>query len=197
MSIRTYEFEGNTIVAPLRIESNEPVFINDSISLSQSRASQGAQRWEISFDLLMKDTEADALVAMVSTRSAPQVMEFPQLNDVNKKVTTTSPASTAASALTGSTSISVTCFGLIPKGSFVKFSGHDKLYMLTADRESSGTMTFFPALIAPVNVSESVYHPGSEGVAFKYWKDEATSLGVTYEDGVLASVQGLRLLEAL
>lgn len=200
MSIRTYEFEGNPIVAPLRIESNQPIFINDAMSMSQSRASQGAQRWEISFDLLMKDTEADVLVSLVTTRTATQTMELPQLNEVNKRVTQLTPATTFASGAIGDSIVEVNTFGaetVIPKGSFIKFAGHQKVYILTADRTNGGTLSFFPPLIDTVASSESVYHAGSGGVTFRYWKDDTTSMGVTYEDGVLASVQGLKLLEAL
>ena len=45
-----YTFQGQDIVAPFRLSSNEPVFSADSVSLKVRRVKQGAQRWEIEFE---------------------------------------------------------------------------------------------------------------------------------------------------
>ena len=47
-----YYYEGYEILAPLTIASNEPMFDSDTVSLRKQRASQSAQRWELSFGIL-------------------------------------------------------------------------------------------------------------------------------------------------
>jgi len=78
-----YYFKGAKILAPLSITSNEPVFDVDTISLSKQRASQGAQRWELSFKTVSSGaTEADIFVGMVTGISSAETMIMPQLPSV-------------------------------------------------------------------------------------------------------------------
>jgi hypothetical protein len=101
-----YYFEGSPIVAPLTIESNEPVFAVDTINLKQQRASQGAQRWELSFQIQTRDIEEDYFVSMVTNASTAKSMTMPQLLSVDKK--TTLPITGVASAANaGASSITV------------------------------------------------------------------------------------------
>jgi hypothetical protein len=79
-----YYYEGYEILAPLTITSNEPMFDVDTVSLRKQRASQNAQRWELSFDILTKNP-ADALLSIVGFDIA-KTMTMPQLNDVNDRL---------------------------------------------------------------------------------------------------------------
>jgi len=80
-----YYYEGYEILTPLTIASNEPMFDADTISLKKQRSSQGAQRWELSFEILTRDP-ADALTSIVDF-DVVKTMPMPQLNDVNNKRT--------------------------------------------------------------------------------------------------------------
>jgi len=79
-----YYYEGYEILAPLTIASNEPMFDADTVSLRKQRASQNAQRWELSFGILTT-TPADALLSIVDFDIA-KTMPMPQLNDVSDRV---------------------------------------------------------------------------------------------------------------
>ena len=79
-----YYYEGYEILAPLTIASNEPMFDADTVSLRKQRASQNAQRWELSFGILTADP-ADALLSIVGFDIA-KTMTMPQLNDVNDRL---------------------------------------------------------------------------------------------------------------
>jgi hypothetical protein len=197
-----YYFEGSPIVAPLTIESNEPIFSADTVSLTQQRASQGAQRWELSFQIQTKDIEEDYFVSMVTGIASAKTMTMPQLLSVDKKVTATNPGvpSTAAS---GSNSVLIDfdqAEKLIPKGSFIKFSNHSKIYMITENIITQTTpvvVPIYPNLKVGVTASQLVYHPGSAvKPTLQYYRDLETLQGIIYEDGVLVNPGTIKLLEA-
>ena len=197
-----YYFEGSPIVAPLTIESNEPIFASDTISLKQQRASQGAQRWELSFQIQTKDIEEDYFVAMVTGITQAKTMTMPQLLSVDKKVTVTANGVPSATAIGASTvSIGFNQTGFLPKGSFIKFSNHSKLYMVTSNITTSinpVSVPIYPSLRVAVTTSHLVYHPGSTiKPALSYYRDLETLQGITYEDGVLVNPGTIKLIEAL
>jgi len=87
-----YYYEGYEILTPFTINSNEPMFDADTISLKKQRSSQGAQRWELSFGILT-DSPADILASIVNF-DTEQTMPMPQLNDVNKRLESSSSSTT-------------------------------------------------------------------------------------------------------
>jgi hypothetical protein len=198
-----YYFEGSPIVAPLTIESNEPVFSADTVNLKQQRASQGAQRWELSFQIQTKDIEEDYFVGVVTGINQAKTMVMPQLLSVDKKVTVTSTG-TAAATTAGSSTVSIN-FGqaarLLPKGSFIKFSNHAKLYMVTANvitQTTSVSVPIYPSLRTALVSGNTVNHPGSATKpVLQYYRNLETLQGITYEDGVLVNPGTIRLLEAI
>jgi hypothetical protein len=197
-----YYFEGSPIVAPLTIESNEPIFSADTVSLKQQRASQGAQRWELSFQVQTKDIEEDYFVGIVTGIASAKTMVMPQLLSVDKKVTVTSigvPNTTPSGS--SSVLINFSQVGkLLPKGSFIKFSNHSKIYMVTENVITQSTpvvVPIYPSLKVGVTASQPVYHPGSEvKPTLQYYRDLETLQGITYEDGVLVNPGTIKLIEA-
>jgi len=197
-----YYFEGSPIVAPLTIESNEPVFSADTISLKQQRASQGAQRWELSFQIQTKDIEEDYFVTMVTGINQAKSMIMPQLLSVDKKVTVANtgvPSTTSA----GSSSVNINFneVAFLPKGSFIQFSNHSKIYMVTSNITTALTavaVPIYPSLRTAVTTTHIVYHAGSSVKPnLQYYRDLETLQGITYEDGVLVNPGTIKLLEAL
>jgi len=114
-----YYFEGYEIVAPLSIASNEPMFDADTISLKKQRSSQGAQRWELSFNIVTT-TPADALLSIVDFDTV-QTMTMPQLKEVNDRLSTVN----------------------YPKGAFVTGS-NNKVYMIKSDASSVVDSNLYP-----------------------------------------------------
>jgi hypothetical protein len=198
-----YYFEGSPIVAPLTIQSNEPVFVADTVNLKQQRASQGAQRWELSFQIQTKDIEEDYFVGVVTGLNQAKTMVMPQLFSVDKKVTVTTAGSASATSA-GANSVSInfsTAAKLLPKGSFIKFANHSKIYMVTANVTTQSTavsVPIYPSLRVAVSAATAVYHPGSSvKPTLQYYRDLETLQGVTYEDGILVNPGTIKLLEAL
>jgi hypothetical protein len=190
-------------VAPLTIESNEPIFVADSVSLKQQRASQGAQRWELSFGIQMTGNEGDFLVGLVTGLSQAKTMVMPQLVSTDNKVTATNtgvPSATAA----GQSSVLINFSqigGVLPKGSFIKFSNHAKIYMVTnavTTSTSAVSVSIYPSLRTAVTTTHSVYHPGSSTKPlFQYYRDMETLQGLIYEDGIMVNPGTIKLIEAL
>jgi hypothetical protein len=66
---------------------------------------------------------------------------------------------TCASTSKGESSVTVAGFtGALKAGDFVKFSGHTKVYMLTADRSGAGSLSVAPPLVENVTSSDTVIY---------------------------------------
>lgn len=202
----TYTYNGNTIIAPITFSSNEPVFVSESISLKQNRVSQGAQRWELSFQVQNNSSSADLLIGTVDEIDNAATMIMPQLKDVADEADALGVVASNASYSAGATSIEIrvqsVTSGKIPKGSFVKWSNHSKVYLLKEELDieaigSAGTQTaeFYPALKADINASTFLQWGNS--CVITYYRDVSDVAGITYQDGVMYNAGTISLVEAL
>jgi hypothetical protein len=199
-----YYYKGAQILAPYTIRSNEPMYDVDTVSLKKQRASQNAQRWEISFNTAgTVDTVQDMLIAAVNATQLTDTMVMPQLPAVDEKTTiSTASLPVAVAGAIGDTSVVMQVAGptgLFPKGSFFKFNNHDKIYMTTSDTSFDGgtnvTMNFYPKLRSVVTTSNSVKN-GSQ-CTLTYYKSIDNMAGVIFTDGVLSNSGTIELIEAL
>ena len=193
----TYYFKGAKILAPFSITSNDPVFDVDTVSLGKQRVSQGAQRWELSFSTVTSGTtEADMLVGVISGLDASDTMVMPQLPSANRLNTAGPSLVISAGAAAGSSTVTVVSDGVLSKGSFIKFSNHDKVYMVTAD-VAAGTVpvSIYPSLRTALTVSD-VVNTGTS-VLISYYRDISNLRGLTFTDGILSSTGTVNLVEAL
>jgi hypothetical protein len=205
-----YYYNGAQILAPFTITSNEPMFDADTVSLKKQRATQNAQRWEISFNTVgTPDTVQDMLIAAVSQNQLTSTMIMPQLPAVSDKFTLenanallTTVVSIHVSASVGDSSIDVKTLnrsGTLPKGCFFKFSSHDKLYMTTSDTVFDGTnnptINFYPSLRSNATTAHQVRL--GDAARLTYYKSVDNMSGITFTDGVLSNSGTIELLEAL
>lgn len=192
-----YYFKGAKILAPLTITSNEPVYDVDTVSLSKQRASQGAQRWELAFSTATSnETEAEMLVGVITDMNVADTMVMPQLPSVDLANTVSTTLVVDAEAAAGASAVTVVSDGVLSKGSFVKFSGHDKIYMVTAD-VASGTapVSIYPKLRSAVSTSHTL-DTGSS-VMLSYYRDVSNLRGLKFTDGILSSTGVINLVEAI
>lgn len=93
--------------------------------------------------------------------------------------TITSTAAVAAGALTAAVSGGS---GTLKKGDLIKFSNHDKVYMLTENVASaaSATLTFYPNLVTAISNTTTVTY---NSVPFKVYFDEDQQSFVSQADG--------------
>jgi len=164
------------------------------VSLSIQRASQGAQRWEISFTTVTtEDTEADFILGTVTGLTTTDTMVMPQLPSVVKNNTATANLTISVAQTAGASSVTVVSDGVIQKGSFIKFSNHDKLYMVTAD-VSAGTapISIHPKLKQAVATTDTMLT--GDSVLFTYFRDIDNLTGLTFSDGVLSQAGTITLV---
>ena len=181
-------------VAPMSVISNNPVFGMDAVSLKRYTSSQNAQRWEIQTNLMPENGTADFMVHSVMN-GYQNVFDIlmPQAHRLVERNTKTRNIN--ASGTKGNTYVNVDAVGgEIPKGTFVKFSNHDKIYMLTESLTSgSGTMRIYPALQRDLSVV--VVHHKAQDVIMKARYDNSSSLGITFQDGWLSDPGSVKFIE--
>ena len=198
-----YYYEGAKILAPMTIMSNEPMFDVDTVSLKKQRASQNAQRWELSFNTIAEpSTQVDLFLSSVETLDTVTSMIMPQLPRVDELYTltqTSTGVNGSFSAGVSAVSISAaTTTGFLPKGSFINFSNHSKVYVTTSDTTfTSGAVdvNLYPALRTSIT-STDFLRTNSE-CQLNYLRSIDQQTGITFTDGVLASVGTIDLIEAL
>ena len=193
----TYYFKGSKILAPLSITSNEPMFDVDTVSLAKQRASQGAQRWEVAFNTVTSDaTEADMLVGIIDSLAVADTMVMPQLPSVDRVNTAGISLAISANKAAGQSSVTIVSNGIISKGSFIKFSNHAKIYMVTAD-VAAGTVpvSIYPSLRSAVTTAHT-FKTGAS-CTLTYYRDINNMRGLTFTDGLLSSAGTINLVEAL
>jgi len=202
-----YYYKGAKILAPFSIISNEPMYDVDTVSLGKQRASQNAQRWEMSFTTVGEpSTQVDMLLGAVTNTDSAQSMIMPQLPSVDASFTVdATTVALANSASAGATSVVLNTTdvdGFLPKGSFVSFSGlsgSDKVYLVmndvNLDAVANPTVQLYPQLKVQIGASNTM-KMGS-AVLFKYYTDISNLSGITFTDGVLSNAGTITLIEAL
>lgn len=192
----TYYFEGYPIIAPLTIESVRIVLNSESASGKITRRAGEGQRWDLSFRVVTNDPE-DLFITMLSNDIDTNTMIMPQLKTVDDKLSdiTGYPSvnyefdagvSTVVADTSGLGSYNTN--GVIPKGAFIKFSNHSKIYTVTTEVTESTTanISFFPPLQADVNGTVTILLPNTPiKPTFTYIRSLDQISGISYTDGVL------------
>ena len=199
-----YYYKNTEILAPFTIISNEPMFDMTTISLKTRRATQGHQRWELSFRTQPTNNNIEeTLLSSVNNLDA-ETMIMPQLKGVEDRFTLTGPVTLAAQGNANSSTVFLTLSalnsGIIPKGYFIKFAGSDKLHIVTSDVSFAGvsgnvTMNIYPKLVSNIASGSSV--ATGTNVIFSYFKSIDNQTGITFTDGILANSGTITLLEAV
>jgi hypothetical protein len=153
----------------MKFRSWQPTLVSVSHSLArQTRSRGGAQRWAIEAAYPPNLTRAELapiFAFAIAQRGQYEIFTLipPALWSTARGVHTGAPkvllaGQTGRTINTDGWSASVS--GILLRGDFVKFSGHDKIYMVTADANSdaSGTaaLTIEPALIVSPADNESL-----------------------------------------
>jgi hypothetical protein len=194
MSYGIYE-SGSIIakfVAPMTVRSNKPVFASDTLSLSRVVSERTAQRWEIETHLEPLSFNAQDLMVNLVTKgsSVPITVIMPQNYGVILKRTSTSTPTAVGSK--DSSIVSITNnVGLICKGTFVKFSNHNKVYMTTTNLTNTGSLGIYPPLLSAVNTT--MKH--RDDVEMTCYYDLDIIKGMIYSDGIVMDTGSVKIIE--
>tara|TARA_R110000787_G_scaffold2708_6_gene10484 strand:- start:688 stop:1272 length:585 start_codon:yes stop_codon:yes gene_type:complete len=193
----TFYYQGAAILAPFTITSNEPTYETDTVSLVKQRASQGAQRWEMTFSTMgSADTEAQMLVSAITNLTTSATLIMPQIPSVVAGNTSSVSLVINANAAAGVSAVTIVNDGTLKQGSFIKFSNSDKVYMVTADAVA-GTVavSIYPRLRTAVTTSDMMRT--GDSALFTYYRDINSLKGLTYSDGLLSNSGTITLIEAV
>lgn len=148
------------------LTSHQPAVVNESESRKRQARIVAGHQWQIkmSYDRMHRSQFSPIFAFAASQRGNYDnfTIVLPQFS-TPQGVATGSPTAGAASA--GATSVVINGFtgsvtGIMKAGDLIKFAGHTKVYMLTADKDSSAggqiTAEITPPLIEDVASSEVV-----------------------------------------
>ena len=143
----------------ISISSDSVSFVSVTQNLRRQTRTTGAQSWsfELSYPPLNRSDFAPLWALIISQKG--QYSSFAYIptiyGNTSGSATGTLLVNNGAGYVIGSSSIA--CDGLtgtLKAGDFIKFNGHDKVYMLTAD--ATTTLTIEPSLITALVDNEAV-----------------------------------------
>lgn len=180
--------------APMTVRSYQPAFVSDSLSLKRFVNSRPAQRWEISSPVVPLSSDAQDLFTLLVTSGVSETVQvrMPQNSGVIKARTLPSVIPRGTGGVR-STSVNVSNNnGFLPKGTFVRFDNHSKIYMLKTNLSNNGTVEIFPPLRVGVSGTNMRVNDEVDGV-FRF--DTDTVIGMVYTDGILMDNGTITLVE--
>ena len=154
--ISTAQFES------LGIKSIQNTIISKSVSGKKLARQIDGQRWAFTIKIITakrSDVYGELMAFIIKQRSGKENFTIvpPEVEDARGTASGT-PNGTASA---GATSITLggTGTGTLKAGDFIKFSNHDKIYMVVADQSdiSTGSLTIEPPLTTAVSSSDIQY----------------------------------------
>jgi len=151
----------------VEIQSIEPNLVSVAQNLQRQVRTRGGQRWvlKVSYAPLTRAEFAPIYAFAMAQRGQFETFTFtPPVISVSQGITSQNPVVNGALALGVSSAsidgLSASTNGIIKAGDFFKFSGHNKVYMATADMNSASnstaTLAFAPNLLNAVADNETI-----------------------------------------
>jgi hypothetical protein len=182
----SYTFQGARIIAPVSFETDEILFVNNTLSVRQERVSLFGQRWRVTFEVA-PSTNANILVHMLPRLTSTFEFNVPQPDNPSLNQSLTSTTTAQATAGTNGFQSGVT----IPTGRFIRFATHDKVYMVLSS--AAGVTTVYPGL-EDTMPSGTSFNYGTN-VNMRVFYDESQVRGITFENGRLSNPGTITLVE--
>jgi len=179
--------------APLTVRSNRPVNVSDALSLKRFSSNTPAQRWEIETALIPASSSAQDLFVDIVSKGPTIATSVLMPQNYGSFLARNATGGASASGTAGGSTITITCSGLIPKGTFVNFGNNTKIYMLVDNCNNGGSVRVHPELRS--NVAGTMYF--KEDVVGSFYYDTDSVRGMMYSDGILMNLGTLKLVEAL
>jgi len=191
-------YENGTLIArfaaPMIVRPNQPIFGSDTLSLKRTSRRRTAHRWEVETNLEPLTMGANDLFVNMVTRGYTETVTITVPQNYGVILKRTSVSTPTAVGDQGATSVTVSGnTGLIPKGTFVRFATHSKVYITTADLTGNGDVGVYPALRE--DVTGTFNH--RDDVLMPCFYDLDTIIGMAYVDGILMDNGKVKLIERL
>ena len=147
--------------ASIKISSIQPTLVSVAHSLKRQARSRGSQRWmmDIDYPPLTRSDFAPVYAFAIAQQGQYGTFTFvpPIYGSTSGSATGTLLVNNVSGYSAGdSTIIADGLTGTLKAGDFIKFAGHDKVYMLTADGSTS--LTIEPPLLEAVLDNEQIHY---------------------------------------
>jgi len=142
----------------IRVRSITPNLVSETHSLKRQVRQRGGHRWliEATYPPMTRAQFAPLWAFIIAQKGQYSTFSYTPAEVSDSTGTATGTLTTSAASV-GASSVTVSGLtGTLKAGDFVKFSGHDKVYMLTADGSSS--LAIEPPLTSAVSSSETVIY---------------------------------------
>ncbi len=177
----------------ISISSISPTLMSLTHSLKRQVRRRGGQRWLLDVKYPPLSREEFAPVWAFSIAQQGQFKTFSYIPEIYGSTSGTATGSIIADGTytAGDSIISTTGLtGTLKAGDFIKFNGHDKVYMLTVD--GSTTLNIEPALIEGVSDLEAIiYNDVPFNVAFT---SDATNMSVAVNQYISYSLKFVEIV---
>lgn len=144
----------------VNIDGDSPTLITETDNGRMQSRKKGTTRWSftLKYPPLTRDQFKGVQAFIMAQQGRHGVFTIvPPI--VGSSGGNASGSITCSAAVKGATSVTIAGItGSLEAGDFVKFAGHDKVYMLTADRSGAGAMSITPPLIAAVSATEQLVY---------------------------------------
>jgi hypothetical protein len=142
----------------INLQSESPTLFSETVSGRMQSRKIGGQKWTFTATYPpLTRSEFNPVFAYVVALEGRHGVFTVVPTEISTSSGNPSGTVTCAAAALGAKSVTIAGLtGALKAGDVVKFSGHNKVYMLTADRSGNGAMAFTPALITAVTTSDTV-----------------------------------------
>jgi hypothetical protein len=180
-------------VVPLTLRTNKPVFANDSASLKRNVMKRSSQRWELEARFDPKRTGAHIVMTHMIVKGNTDVFQIIVPQNQGAKQAKTSTSTPTCTGSLGATQVTVANnVGIIPTGTFIRFSNHSKIYMTTTTLTGTGPLGIYPQLRIPQNATTFTFQ---DDVIMDCLYDTDTVQGMVYEDAILMDNGVVKIIE--
>lgn len=181
---------------PLRINSNQPAFISDTMNLKRKVNSQNVQRWEIEAEIAQTNDSPNILIHSVMNGLTevfyirmPQIYKSKEVpSNLNLTMSGTRQIGSKTVDISGANNNDLT-------GQFINFNGDSKVYLITSMGANGVGAKIAPALINAVAGNATIIYGNKTTMYARY--DSDTILGIHYSDGILVNQGTMKFIEAL
>ena len=144
----------------LGLESNSPTLMSTAISGRMQSRKMAGQYWSFTASYPpLKAVDFKPVNSFVIKQGGQHGVFTIVLPVESYTSGTASGTALSTPATKGAVSVSITGLtGKLQNGDLIKFSGHSKVYMLTADRSDAGAIQITPALVEAVGTEQVIYN---------------------------------------
>jgi len=177
---------------PLRVESIEPVFVSDSLSLKRNPRKRSGQRWEVAASLEPLNTTANKLFALFVKKGNTETLDIIMPQNYGSRVNRKVINGVTATGTSDSTTVTLTTSSFVPAGTFIKFANHNKVYLTLDDCNGGGSVEIRPRLRTTITNSAVTWQ---DNVVCKVFLETQNVNGMSYTDGILMDNGELTFVE--